>query len=270
MADMLGVDRRIKKDNLEYQQLKMGNIPKLAYKFEYEKLIDVGKYADIVKNANVRLKILTGTLQHKEKGQLTGEISNRYNKKRYLFMIDAPFEISSRCCSVMKKAPMKQYHKETGRNAITAQMADESMLRTSQWIRYGCNGFQMKYPISNPMSFWTEQDVLRYIKENNIPICSVYGEIVPDMPDECDGQISIEDLGLMPDNRKLKTTGCNRTGCMFCGFGCHMKDDDRFQRMKTTHPKQYDYIMRPKEKGGLNYKEIIDWINEHGGFNIKY
>lgn len=40
--------------------------------------------------------------------------------------------------------------------------------------------------------------------------------------------------------------------------------------MKETHPKQYDYIMRPTEQGGLNYKEIIDWINENGNMNIKY
>lgn len=41
-------------------------------------------------------------------------------------------------------------------------------------------------------------------------------------------------------------------------------------RMKTTHPKQYDYIMRPKEEGGLDYKNVIDWINENGKLNIRY
>ena len=40
--------------------------------------------------------------------------------------------------------------------------------------------------------------------------------------------------------------------------------------MKETHPKQYDYIMRPLEQGGLGYKEVVDWINEHGGFHIEY
>ena len=122
------------------------------------------------------------------------------------------------------------------------------------------------------MSFWTEQDVLRYIKEFNIPICSVYGDIVPDYGEEqCEGQLDFSDFGLLPDQRKLKTTGCRRTGCVFCGFGCHLeKGEGRFQRLKRTHPKLYDYIMRPKEKGGLNYKEVIDWINENGNFNIKY
>ena len=52
------------------------------------------------------------------------------------------------------------------------------MKREMQWLKFGCNGFNMKTPISNPMSFWTEQDVLQYIKEENLPIASVYGDIV--------------------------------------------------------------------------------------------
>lgn len=60
----------------------------------------------------------------------------------------------------------------------------------------------------------------------------------------------------------LKTTGCDRTGCMFCGFGCHMEKagQGRFELMKKTHPKQYEWIMKPIEDGGLNYKEVIDWL----------
>ena len=47
-------------------------------------------------------------------------------------------------------------------------------------------------------------------------------------------------------------------------------NDARFLRMKETHPKQYEYIMKPVEEGGLNYREILTWINEHGGFDIKF
>ena len=57
---------------------------------------------------------------------------------------------------------------------------------------------------------------------------------------------------------------------MFCGFGCHLEKESRFVKMKETHPQIYDYIMRPESQGGLNYKEIIDWLNEHGNLNIKY
>jgi uncharacterized Fe-S cluster-containing MiaB family protein len=76
------------------------------------------------------------------------------------------------------------------------------------------------------------------------------------------------DLGI----HTLKTTGCSRMGCMFCGYGCHLEKpgEGRFERMKVTHPKQYEYIMKPKEKGGLNYKEVIDWINANSNLNIRY
>lgn len=197
---------------------------------------------------------------------------SQFSQKKYQFLLEAPFEVSSKCCNVMKKSPAHSYARKTGRKCITAQMASESRLRTQQWLKNGCNGFDMKSPISNPMSFWTEQDVLLYIKTNNLPICSVYGEIVveegqPSLAEDVDAK-ELFDL----DRPLLKLTGYKRTGCMFCGYGCHLekKGEGRFALMKETHPKQYDYIMRPKEKGGLNYKEIIDWINEHGNFHIEY
>lgn len=87
--------------------------------------------------------------------------------------------------------------------SITAQMASESQQRTAQWLNNGCNGFEMKRPVSNPMSFWTEQDVLQYIRENNIKIASVYGDIVYQ---DADGQQRFDGCG------KLCTTGCDRTG----------------------------------------------------------
>lgn len=222
----------------------------------------------------VRALQLLGKLPHKSKGEYSGEYSLLYNKSKWLFLLDAGFKVSNKCCNVMKKAPAHAYDKETGRVPMTAQMADESLQRQSQWLQNGCNGFDLKQPISNPMSFWTEQDVLKYIKDNDIKICSVYGDIVPsyDNTEELDGQMDIADLGLSEDTRKLKTTGCDRTGCMFCGFGCHLEKEGkgRFERMKKTHPKQYEFIMKPREQGGLGYKEVIDWINEHGDLHIRY
>lgn len=254
----------------------------------------------------VRVKILFGAMT---KGNIPNGERSKYSCERYKFFIDCPYEISSECCKVMKKAPAHSYAKSTGRKPMTAQMATESRLRTQQWLKNGCNGFDMKSPISNPMSFWTEQDVLTYIRlygndmvrrraeqsdeymkygnryvsretgatmesaEIGRPICSVYGEVVTE--DEEHGQMTladVTDLGIFDFGRPLlKTTGCERTGCMFCGYGCHLeKSPGRFERMKITHPKQYEYIMKPWDDGGLGFKEIIDWINEHGNLNIRY
>lgn len=104
-------------------------------------------------------------------------------------------------------------------------MASESRLRTQQWLNNGCNGFDMKSPISNPMAFWTEQDVLQYIVENNLKIASVYGDVITDYAamGQVDNQLSLTDLGILEEKPILKTTGCQRTGCMFCGYGCHLE-----------------------------------------------
>lgn len=254
----------------------------------------------------VRVKILFGAMTM---GNIPNGERSKYSCERYKFFIDCPWEISSECCKVMKKAPAHTYARRTGRKPMTAQMASESRLRTQQWLKNGCNGFNMKSPISNPMSFWTEQDVLlyirqlqdeydqnlaacnmevrcradkiqrrkarKYIKKNpkRFEICSVYGKVVTE--DEAYGQMTLADVSNMEifdlGRPILKTTGCERTGCMFCGYGCHLeKSPGRFEKMKLTHPKQYEYIMKPWNEGGLGFKEIIDWINEHGNLNIRY
>jgi 3'-phosphoadenosine 5'-phosphosulfate sulfotransferase (PAPS reductase)/FAD synthetase len=222
---------------------------------------------------NQKLAQMLGMLtnHHSIQANIPEGSKSAYNQERYKFFLEAPFEISNKCCNVMKKNPAHDYGKRTGRKAITAQMASESRLRTQKWLQYGCNMFDAKYPVSNPMSFWTEQDVLQYIKENNIKIASVYGELVYDDGDQLTGQMDLADFGLAKEVRKLKTTKCQRTGCVFCGFGCHLeKNPNRFEMLRESHPQIYDYIMRPKEKGGLNYKEVLDWINEHGNMDIKY
>ena len=164
----------------------------------------------------------------------------RYKKWKFLYESNIP--ISEKCCEVMKKKPAKKYEKETGRKPIIATMAEESTLRAQAWLKNGCNAFDGKRPTSQPMSFWTEQDVLTYLKEYHIPYAPVYGEI--------------EEI-----NGALKTTLCDRTGCVFCGFGCHLeKEPNRFQRLKITHPKLWEYCMKPWEAGGLGMKTPLEFI----------
>lgn len=199
----------------------------------------------------------------------TGKASS-YNIPQYKFMIDAPFDISHKCCNVMKKNPAKDYEKATGRKPITAQMASESRLRTTEWLKHGCNAFDKKRVISNPMSFWTEQDVLLYIKTKNLPICSVYGEVVTD--DEEMGQMQLSDYEGMElfdrGQQPLHCTGCERTGCVLCGFGAHL-GDERFTRLRETHPKMYA-LLDVCKNNGYTMRQAIDWISEHSDMVIKY
>ena len=199
-----------------------------------------------------------------------------FTVKKYAPLLSADFIISSECCDVMKKKAVKKYAKAAGKNAITAQMAVESKQRMGQWLIKGCNSFDSKNPISNPMSFWTTQDILQFIKINNIPIASVYGNV------EFEENGEQTRIALECGWDKLCTTGCDRTGCIFCGFGAHLeKGETRFERLKRTHPKQYAYCMGGGEyderglwvpnKQGLGMKHVIDELNKlYGDDFIKY
>lgn len=169
------------------------------------------------------------------------EKGSKFNKKKWEFLLDAPFKISDECCNELKKKPIKEYEKRIGKVPFIATMADEGGVRREAYLKTGCNAFNSGK--SQPMGFWTEQDVLQYIFENKLKICSVYGDIV----EESD----------MLGNKYYRTTGEKRSGCIYCMFGAHLEQEpNRFQRLKYTHPKQYRYCM---DKLGL--KEVLDYIN---------
>lgn len=194
---------------------------------------------------------------------------------KWAFLIDAPFAVSAKCCDIMKKAPIKKYVKETGRKAYIGTLACESPNREQAWLVKGCNAFDAKIPTSQPLSFWTEQDILHYIKKFDVPYCPVYGDIrvkqIVDNDRVFEGQINMIDyLGCYEPEDTLETTGCDRTGCIFCMFGCHLeKEPNRFQRLKETHPRQYEYCIGGGEmvdgkwqpsKEGLGLGHVLDYI----------
>lgn len=164
---------------------------------------------------------------------------NRYDYSKFAYLIDAPFKVSSRCCHYLKKLPVRHYEKETGKHPILGNMAIESQSRVQIYLKNGCNAFNLKRPVSTPLGFWTEQDVLEYIKKYNLEIPSVYGDIRKD------------------ENGKYYTTGLNRTGCMYCLFGIHYdKYPTRFDILKENYPKIYDYAINKLEIG-----KVLDYIN---------
>jgi len=136
-----------------------------------------------------------------------------------LKVFESDIPVSNKCCSIMKKRPAHEYEKSSGRHPIIGEMAEDSKERKQHYLESGCNAFDKKRATSKPMGFWLEQDVLEYITRYEIPYPSVYGDILQD------------------ENNKYYTTGVNRTGCIFCGFGCHLqKEPNKFQQLKLTHP----------------------------------
>lgn len=236
-------------DNVTWlHPIKYDRMQKKYVRTTYKEVIETYGYPVVSKEISNIVRLAKPGNARWEKMHGTFENTKRYNHKKYQYLLEAPFPISEQCCDAMKKRPAKRYEALTGNKPIIATMAKESALRQTKWLRNGCNSFDGKRKNSSPMSFWTEQDVLAYLKNTGVSYCSVYGDIVAS-DGECD-----YDSTLIPS--KLHCTGCQRTGCMFCMFGVHLeKEPNRFQRMKITHPKQYDYCIN---KLGLG--EVLDYI----------
>ena len=223
-----------------------------------------------------------GGLEVDERYDYFGAVKwSKYDVKKYRPMLDVDFLVSEECCQVMKKDVFSQYEAITGKVPILGMLAAESQKRLQGWLKTGCNAFDSDRPQSNPIAFWTNQDVLEYIKTYDVEIPSVYGSVVYASEPE---QIRIEEItGQSVGCDRLCTTGCNRTGCIFCGFGAHAGCDgaDRFIELKRTHPNQYAYcigggaynedgIWQPS-KEGLGMGHVFDTLNRiYGDGFIKY
>ena len=254
---------------LEYPEIQafarsQENVTVLTPKMGFKDVITKYGYPFISKEISKAISEAKRGSQHSlDKFDPFSAYAKRYPKwtlEKWEPLLSVDFDIDNRCCDVMKKGPAKAYEKETGRHPITGQMAVESNLRQKQWLEHGCNVFG-KRAKSNPMSFWTEQDVLKFIKANGIKIASVYGDIVSE--DE-DGNAYETTLF---ESCPYKTTGCQRTGCIFCGFGAHLeKGESRFQRLKRTHPKQYNFCMN----GGSYDSEDGKWKPNKKGLGMAH
>ena len=170
-------------------------------------------------NVITRRRRLTGIngqgIQH-----TTGRIS-----KKWLALIDAPFDVSAKCCDALKKRPLDKYAKESQRKPFIGTMACDSFLRRQSYLKHQCNMLGNKNQ-SRPLSVWMQKDVWGYIHSNNLTYSPIY-----DM-------------------------GEKNTGCVFCMFGVHREEEpNRFQRMRVSHPKLWNYCINQ-----LGCGEVLDYI----------
>lgn len=165
--------------------------------------------------------------------------------KKWLKLITAPFEVSEKCCDILKKEPLKLMQKELGDvNAIIGTLAEDSKTRTAGYLQTGCNSFLGDGKgKSTPMGFWLRQDVLRYLYEKNIPIAPPYGELEK------------------KEDNSFEFTKEHNTGCKLCLFGCHMeKGENRMKRLEKLEPATYSFAMKSTKEGGLGYSEILEFL----------
>tara|TARA_Y100000034_G_C6860785_1_gene391726 strand:+ start:68 stop:931 length:864 start_codon:yes stop_codon:yes gene_type:complete len=214
---------------LEYPEIKRfvkttDNIKWLKPKIPFHKVIEKYGYPVVSKENSQKIYEARTTKSDKLRYKRLHGDNNKYKSgkipNKWQFLINAPFKIHFKCCDILKKQPAKNII-----NPIMGTMASDSHLRKQKYMRNGgCNSFEGKIE-SAPLSCWVEKDIWNYIKYYKVPYSEIYN------------------------------MGYDRTGCMFCMFGVHLeKGENRFQRMKKTHPKHYDYCINKLGCGDvLNY-----------------
>ncbi len=227
---------------LEYPETKefvktIENVITLRPKLSFKQVIEKYGFPMVSKEQARYLYDIRYSTEKMKLRRLNGIEKGFKLSKKWYYLMDAPFDISDKCCNVMKKAPAHSFEHKTGRLPFIGTLAEESPIRMQMYMQTGCNAFDRKRPSSTPLGFWREQDILQYIYDNKLSINKAYGDVIYK-----DGIYS--------------TTRLDRTGCVFCGFGVHLeKEPNRYQRLEKTHPQLHDYCMNK-----LGFKEVCEYM----------
>ncbi|MFA5300415.1 MAG: phosphoadenosine phosphosulfate reductase family protein [Lutibacter sp.] len=143
---------------------------------------------------------------------------------KWEFLIKAPFNITDKCCYYLKKKPMLPY--VNNGNFIGTKVVD-SRLRKTSYQKQGC--INERNNTCFPLSLWSREEILRFIKENALPVSKIY---------ETESS----------------------TGCAYCGFGCQF-DPTRFYRLQKKEPNRYNTIINT-ENNGVKYRDAIRMVYE--------
>lgn len=212
------------------QSLEKNGFPLVSK--EQAQRISEAKNTKSDKLRDIRLNGVIRTSKSTGREYISGKISEKW---KYLVYED--IEVTSKCCDILKKAPVAKYERDSGLSPIIGVMADESNLRKQQYTKNGtCNVFG-KRNMCKPLSIFTEDDIWILIDRYGIEICPIYYDSV------IDGEI---------------VQGESRTGCAYCAFGVQFEDPDntKFHRLHKREPNRYKSFMDK-----LGYRRALGFLN---------
>lgn len=146
--------------------------------------------------------------------------------KKWFKLIDAPFDVTNKCCDILKKNPLK---KISVNGVFIGTMAIDSNLRRKSYMESGCINEIKK--VCKPLSIWKKDDVWSFVRERKLKYCSVYDK------------------------------GEHNTGCAYCGMGCHLEKpgETRFDRLCHREPKRCHQMMN-LTNNGVTFREALEFI----------
>lgn len=147
----------------------------------------------------------------------------------------APFKISDKCCYHLKISPINSFKNQTDYNySFNGVTVEESQHRRNAILK---NGFINKN-VCSPIAHWTINDVLKYIKDNNLPLAHCYGEIVID------------------DDGNYSTELFQRNGCLCCPIGSQYESPNKFQLLREFDKDTWNYVIHE-----LGYGKVLDFFD---------
>lgn len=212
------------------------------------------------KNKTVRHAIITG-----ETGEYGGHRKNTRMKlsQRWLDLFGGyenetenvnykmpDFKVSSKCCYYLKEKPCNDWAKKYNSVPFLGLMASEGGRRQKSLMINGCNYFGASTIRSAPFAIFSRQDILQLAIDLNVHVPEIYGTIER-----------------KPDGT-LFTTGAQRTGCSFCGFGIQLEHrPHRFDMLYERNPKEWFFWMYNQGWGhvldyiGVEWRHDIDQMS---------
>lgn len=159
-------------------------------------------------------------------------------------LVNEPFDISSKCCEILKHEPARRFDAETGMSAMSGIMASESDTRKTEIERSG----YVIDTVARPLAFWNEEDVWEYAKLNNIRFAENYYDRY------VNGQFVTAD----------KRSGCDK--CLM-GFKFEITKkrqqdmfyQNRLQKSQICDPKGFEKIMNTKNNG-VTFRKAIKTV----------
>lgn len=182
---------------------------------------------------------LTGYKKDGTKGN--SKIPNKWMK-----LLEAPFNVTDKCCDNFKKDPFHEYEKENHKKPIVGTTAEESAQRKVSYMKTGCISWETGNEKLRPISIFLKKDIWEYSKIYDLRFCDVYYDREMDVK-QLDGSTKFEFIEAE-----------EQTGCTFCLFGLHLEPKDRanrIQRIAVSNPKYYDIIIN---KCGLG--NVMKWL----------
>jgi len=188
------------------------------------------------KNKNIRNLFLTGYNRN-------GQYSKRWIlPKIWKHLIDAPFDISDKCCNYLKHGGLEKYANKCGLCPYVGTLADDSQTRKDNYQKHGCNILQGKQPKSRPLSILKTNERLTVVNKYNLKINSIYQDVV------INGEI---------------IKGEHNTGCADCDFGLYFElrdPQDRYYRQWKRNPRFYLYGMDGIKNNGVTRREALRYV----------